>query len=97
MCVCVCVSGWVCACVCVELYLCVKSVFYGNNLVWGRWERMHDYILQMKEGSTDKHFFSSVLAVHNNDFHAAKLHIGTARSLLDTKLTALGGELQPCV
>ena len=58
----------------------------------GQWNFMDNYVKAMKAESTDRFFFGAILSLHNNNFPEAILNIESARSGLDTELSALLGE-----
>jgi FKBP12-rapamycin complex-associated protein len=58
----------------------------------GQWELMDNYLEAMKLQSADRSFFGAVLALHQNQFPEALVHIERAREGLDTELSALLGE-----
>ncbi|KAK9379012.1 armadillo-type protein [Kockiozyma suomiensis] len=58
----------------------------------GQWDRMDTYISVMKTESPDRSFFRAILSLHRNNFDDATTHIGKARDLLITELSALVSE-----
>ncbi|KAF8659826.1 hypothetical protein AX16_001711 [Volvariella volvacea WC 439] len=50
------------------------------------WEGMDDFIATMKQESPDRAFFRAILAVHQNQFPKALVHIAKARDLLEPEL-----------
>ena len=61
---------------------------------WGmnRWELMDNYLEAMKSQSTDRSWFSAILALHRNQFDQAVMYIEKTRDGLDGELCALLGE-----
>ena len=61
---------------------------------WGmnRWELMDNYLEAMKSQSTDRSWFSAILALHRNQFEQATTFIEKTRDGLDGELCALLGE-----
>ena len=61
---------------------------------WGmnRWELMDNYLEAMKSQSTDRSWFSAILALHRNQFDQAVIYIEKTRDGLDGELCALLGE-----
>ncbi|SSD60463.1 probable Serine/threonine-protein kinase TOR2 [Saccharomycodes ludwigii] len=58
----------------------------------GQWDRIEKYIYVMKPQSPDKAFFDAILSLHRNNFNEAAVHIGQARDLLVTEISALINE-----
>lgn len=61
---------------------------------WGlnQWELMDNYLEAMKSTSTDRSWFSAILALHRDHFDQASLHIEKARNDLDKELYAMLNE-----
>jgi FKBP12-rapamycin complex-associated protein len=62
----------------------------GWNL--GRWEVIPEYVRSMAATDPERHFFTALLALRQNNFKQAQKAIHHTRKLLDTTLTALVGE-----
>ncbi|KAJ7170509.1 phosphatidylinositol 3-kinase [Mycena crocata] len=56
------------------------------------WESMDAYIAQMKQDSSDRHFYKAIMAVHQNNFPRALFHIAKTRDLLLPELTSFVGD-----
>jgi FKBP12-rapamycin complex-associated protein len=56
------------------------------------WGEMEHYCASMPADTVETSFFRAVLAVHGDEFSAARLHIDEARRQLDSEFTALVGE-----
>ncbi|KAG1660885.1 Serine/threonine-protein kinase mTOR [Nymphon striatum] len=71
-----------------------KMAGMAASAAWGleKWSKMKTYTTMLPRDTHDGAFYRAVLAIHQNEYQVAQLHIDQARDMMDTELTAMAGE-----
>jgi serine/threonine-protein kinase mTOR len=71
-----------------------KAINLAAHAAWklGQWDDMEYYVGHLENDVVESAFYRGILAIHNEDFEHAAVHIDHARRLLDNSFTALMAE-----